>query len=94
MATVRMMNQGKPNTPKDSKISDVTTFGRRFSGKKEYLEILRGHHSTPRKRVLAMCYDCMGYYEDGTEDCGQEDCPLYGMMPYRKGRKVKEKKEE
>lgn len=72
---------------KSTKLEDVTTYGKRFTGRKEYLEILRGQHSTPRKRILAMCYECSGYYEDGAEDCGNKDCPLYGVMPYRKGRK-------
>lgn len=92
MATVRMMSQESPTkTTRTSKLDDVSTFGRRFSGRKEYLEILRGNHSTPRKRILAKCYECMGYYEDGTMDCEQEECPLYAMMPYRAGKKTKEK---
>ena len=71
-----------------SKLADVNSNGKRFTGRKELIEILEGKHSTPRKRVLAYCYDCMGYYEDGAFDCGHKDCPLYGMMPYRKGKKV------
>jgi hypothetical protein len=67
------------------KIDEITKYGKRFAGRKEYLEILAGQHSTPKKRALAMCFECMGYYEDGPEDCKNPICPLYGVMPYRKG---------
>lgn len=75
------------------RITDVKKNGKRFIGRKEYIEILEGHHSTPRKRVLAFCYDCMGWYTDGAYDCANKDCPLYGMMPYRNGKKIVEETE-
>ncbi len=73
-----------PQTEQDIRLAQLTKDGKRFIGKKEYQELLGGQHSTPRKRILAMCYECMGWYEDGTDDCQQVTCPLYGMMPYRK----------
>lgn len=71
-------------------LTDLKKNGKRFTGKKELVEILEGKHSTPRKMVLAKCYDCMGWYFDGAGDCKQINCPLYKMMPYRNGKKVKE----
>lgn len=34
--------------------------------------------------ILAHCHQCMGYYQDGKEDCQTLGCPLYPFMPYRK----------
>ncbi len=48
-------------------------------GKKEYIKFLRGERITPRERILAQCYDCMGYFSDGYQDCGITTCPLYGV---------------
>lgn len=75
----------------DRRLADLVKNGKRFIGKKEYQEILEGKHTTPRKRILAMCYECMGWYEDGTDDCHQDTCPLYSMMPYNKKNKDKVK---
>lgn len=33
--------------------------------------------------ILAYCYDCMGFYEDGRMDCNCPKCPLYPWMPYK-----------
>lgn len=71
----------------DLRLADLTKNGKRFVGKSEYQKILRGEHVTPRQRIIAMCYECMGWYQDGTEDCQQSTCPLYGMMPYRQKRR-------
>lgn len=78
---------GKESDP--SKLELVRLHGKRFVGKKELVMILEGQHATPRQRILAQCYDCMGWYTDGTEDCQCRDCPLYGMMPYRNGKRPK-----
>jgi hypothetical protein len=55
----------------------------RRKGKSEYIKILKGQYCTQRERILAKCYDCMGYYADGAEDCRVSSCPLYKLMPYR-----------
>lgn len=33
--------------------------------------------------IKAKCYDCMGMYKDGKEDCLTPECPLYKWMAYR-----------
>ena len=33
--------------------------------------------------ILAKCYECMGNYDGGIEDCKIPLCPLYSRMPYR-----------
>ena len=34
--------------------------------------------------ILAHCWQCLGYYEDGKTDCENVKCPLYPFMPYKK----------
>lgn len=36
---------------------------------------------TLKNAVLAKCWECMGYYEDGKTDCRLYSCPLYNWMP-------------
>jgi len=40
-----------------------------------------------RQMILAKCYECMAYYGDGKIDCKIPLCPLYPLMPFRKGEK-------
>lgn len=35
-----------------------------------------------RDSIIAKCTECMGEYEDGARDCGQEQCPIHRFMPY------------
>ncbi len=58
--------------------------GKSFAGKIEYITYLEGKHVTHKQRILAKCYDCMGYCEDGKNDCKQKECPLYGVMKWAK----------
>ena len=55
----------------------------RAVGKKELIKHLQGGRLTMRQRLLAKCFECMGGYADGTQDCRITDCPLYPVMPYR-----------
>lgn len=52
-------------------------------GKTELLRYLDGKTLTREEAILAMCYDCTGYYAEGRQDCKQSQCPLYQYMPYR-----------
>jgi hypothetical protein len=55
-------------------------------------ENVRMHKTMHSKdAILAKCYDCMGFYEDGTMDCGCKDCPLYPWMPYKEKKEIKKK---
>ena len=40
--------------------------------------------ATHLKAILTQCWECMGYYTDGKQDCENVRCPLYSYMPYRK----------
>lgn len=34
--------------------------------------------------VRAFCYECMGGFEDGRQDCNTTQCSLYSWQPYKK----------
>ena len=38
---------------------------------------------TRKEAIMAHCYDCMGFYEDGYSDCKNLNCALYDWMPKR-----------
>jgi hypothetical protein len=69
----------------------IETNGLTAKGKGELLTYLNGASITMGDMIKAQCYQCMGYYADGKEDCQVMDCPLYPRMPYRKGGIVKRK---
>lgn len=72
-------------SPREQKIQDIQKYGRKGRGRSELLSYLSGKPTTNLKRIRAKCYDCMGYYADGTVDCNNVDCPLHSLMPYRGG---------
>ena len=55
----------------------------RHRGGKELKGYLSGKSLTRNQAIQAKCYDCMGRYDDGAEDCQIKECPLYSFMPYR-----------
>ena len=55
---------------------------KKAKGKREYEKHLRREQVTRTEAMLAMCYQCQGYYKDGVSDCTNESCPLYPYMPY------------
>ena len=65
--------------------NEIRRIGTARVGRSEYLHYLSGKRITRGDAIKAKCYDCMGYYVNGAEDCGVEDCPLYQWMPYRGG---------
>ena len=73
----------------DRRIKHIEKFGIVAQGRKELLNHLDGERLTIRQMVLAKCFDCMGYFADGKADCEIPDCPLYPLMPYRKGEKYR-----
>lgn len=58
-----------------------------MQGQKSLERYLRGERLTMKQMILAKCYDCMGKYIDGRDDCGIADCSLYPLMPYGKVRR-------
>jgi len=39
---------------------------------------------TLKNAVLAMCHECLGWWEDGKQDCECVRCPLYSWQKYAK----------
>jgi hypothetical protein len=74
------------------KIKDIETFGRDAKGKKDLIRYLNGERLTPKQAILAKCYDCLGGYCDGKDDCKVPDCSLYGFMPYRENQGTRPKR--
>jgi hypothetical protein len=69
-------------------LTDIKKYGLRAIGQKELVKHLEGERLSTRQMIIAKCYDCLGYYSDGTGcDCLIPECPLYPLQPYRKGPK-------
>jgi hypothetical protein len=51
-------------------------------GGKELDRHIDGKRLTTKQMILAKCFECMGNYADGKEDCSLPECPLYPLMPY------------
>ncbi len=64
---------------------EVEEKGSAFQGKSELLKHLNREEITKSQAIKAKCYDCMGYYGDGKQDCKVERCPLYPWVPYKEG---------
>src|SRR5208283_1557108 len=56
--------------------------GKAFQGKNELIRHYQGKRLTLAEAIKANCYECMGYYDNGAEDCGCPLCPLYPYAPY------------
>ena len=65
------------------KKGNVHGVGKAVIGKVSFENNLAHKIMRQKEAILAKCYDCMGFYEDGTMDCGCSDCPLHFWMPYR-----------
>ena len=70
---------------KEKLIEQIEKFGRRAKGRTPLLNYLKGKKIRPTKAILAKCYECVGYYVDGIQDCRIKHCPLYPFNPYNKG---------
>jgi hypothetical protein len=56
---------------------------RKFQGGKEYKKFLQGKSLTRKESMLVHCYECMGGYDEGKQDCQGKSCPLYSYYPYK-----------
>jgi len=66
-------------------LDDINEHGLKARGMNELVRHMHGDRLTMRQRIIAKCYDCMGYYADGRGvDCEIPHCPLYPVMPYGK----------
>lgn len=63
---------------------EINMHGVSSTGRTQYLKYLSGKKIGLKGAVLSKCFDCMGYYIDGRNDCGMSECALYPWMPYRK----------
>lgn len=72
-----------------NQMNDIEKYGQTARGKKELIRHHCGERLTFKEAIQAKCYDCVGYYSDGKNDCKISDCPLYGFMPYRKDKPAK-----
>ena len=54
-----------------------------FQGQDAYERYMRGEKTTRKEAMLAHCYQCMGFYEGGKQDCMGKSCPLYQYYPYK-----------
>ena len=54
-----------------------------FQGQRPYEDHNNGKKITRKEAMLAKCYECMGYYQDGKQDCMGKSCPLYQFYPYK-----------
>lgn len=67
----------------DHTITDwLKEIGKRAVGRAEIEKYYRGERLTHREAILANCYECMGGFNDGREDCLARACPLYPYSPY------------
>ena len=52
-------------------------------GQLEYRRFKSHDNLTRKEAILAKCYECMGEYSGGRQDCMGISCPLYQYYPYR-----------
>ena len=70
--------------------NNVLIRGIKALGRKDMVKSLAGASQlTPHEVIRAKCYDCMGGYADGAEDCGCHECPLYPYHPYNPNRIIR-----
>lgn len=55
-------------------------------GKRYLLKFLKGERITLGESVMAYCYDCTGFLDEGRRDCENDLCPLHPFMLYNPNR--------
>ena len=69
----------------------IEQHGKTARGKRELLKYLNKETLTLRQAVLACCYLCTGYFDEGRLDCEIDYCPLHPFMIYRRDKKKVER---
>ena len=64
-------------------MSELIKIGIAAKGRGELKKHLHGQRLRASEALKAKCYDCMGGYKDGKQDCGVTACSLYPQMPYK-----------
>jgi len=65
-------------------IEDIKNYGKAAKGRSELFKHLSGKRLTRGEAVLAKCYECEAYYQDGKEPCPVRSCPLWPFNAYTK----------
>lgn len=52
-----------------------------YQGNTLYTKWKNGSKLTRGQAIKAHCAECMGFYEDGRQDCCGVSCPLYDYRP-------------
>jgi len=78
------MKRAQPGPPVDDKETMLkkANAASRCIGKPELIAYLEGEELTIFESMMAKCFVCMDYYQDGKHGCGNNYCPMYVHMPY------------
>lgn len=72
------------------RIEEIKQCGKTVKGKSELIHHLEGDRLSRKQAISAHCYECMGYFSDGRQDCRMLQCSLYPFMVFN-GNKEKKK---
>jgi hypothetical protein len=72
----------KKEDPILKRVKEVIEHGTFAIGQQQFIDSCYGDRLQTSDMIRAYCYDCMGFYEDGIDDCKNPKCPLYPKMPY------------
>ena len=64
-------------------IKEIEANGLNARGKKELIAHLKGEKIKRSAAMRAQCYQCMGYFTDGREECIIETCPMYEYRSFK-----------
>ena len=53
---------------------------RKFQGGQAYKKFLDGKELTRKEAMLVHCYECMGGFEEGKQDCMGKSCPIVSVL--------------
>ena len=67
-------------------IESIEKNGLLSKGKRHLIKHLEGGKLSRSEAMQAKCYDCMGYFSDGRQDCMVENCPMFNFRPYKDGK--------
>lgn len=81
-----MDQKNNKNETNNNLIAMIKKDGLKAKGKNELLKHLEGGRLTHRQAIWARCYDCMGYFYDGRQDCLMPRCPLYPFMGFNRNK--------
>jgi hypothetical protein len=64
------------------KVMDVIENSKQGIGRTEFIDFLYGDNLQAGRSIRAYCFDCMGWYIDEIDSCGNQGCPLFKFNPY------------